>query len=160
MNGFGKPVEEPRSSPPYPLEPWYGCNRIELGPFVPPTADVVRLDRHVCFVLKAAIRKGRAYGRGKRDQPAKTRYSHSACAGYENVNDAVRHDPAMRWIVGGKAPRGARLRSARWAASLHKMRHCGSGAFDVRYTLNSGAKSNVAGCRSWFFAVCGKEAKA
>jgi hypothetical protein len=30
-----------------------------------------------------------------------------------------------------------------------KMRHCGSGAFDVRYTLNSGAKSDVAGCPSW-----------
>ena len=25
-------------------------------------------------------------------------------------------------------------------------RPCGSGAFDVRYTLNSSAKSNVAGC--------------
>ena len=29
-------------------------------------------------------------------------------AGYENVNDAerLRHYPAMRWIVGGKAPQG------------------------------------------------------
>jgi hypothetical protein len=29
-------------------------------------------------------------------------------AGYENVNDAerLRHDPAMRWLVGGKAPQG------------------------------------------------------
>jgi hypothetical protein len=29
-------------------------------------------------------------------------------AGYENVNDAerLRHDPAMRWIAGGKAPQG------------------------------------------------------
>jgi hypothetical protein len=29
-------------------------------------------------------------------------------AGYENVNDAerLRHDPAMRWIVGGMAPQG------------------------------------------------------
>ena len=43
----------------------------------------------------------------------------------------------------------ARLRQARWAASLHKMRHCGPGAFDVRLTLNSGAKSDVAGCPSW-----------
>jgi hypothetical protein len=44
--------------------------------------------------------------------PAKTRYSHIACAGYENVNDAerLRHNPAMRWIVGGKAPQAARLR--------------------------------------------------
>jgi hypothetical protein len=32
-------------------------------------------------------------------------------AGYENVNDAerLRHDPAMRWIVGSKAaPQGPR----------------------------------------------------
>src|SRR5215813_9844601 len=37
-------------------------------------------------------------------------------AGYEDVNDAerLRHDPAMRWIVGGKA---ARLRRVRWGAS-------------------------------------------
>ena len=29
-------------------------------------------------------------------------------AGYENVNDAerLRHDPAMRWIIGGKAAQG------------------------------------------------------
>jgi hypothetical protein len=40
------------------------------------------------------------------------------------------------------------------------MRRCGSGAFDVRYTLNNGAKSNVAGCPSWIWAVYGKEAKA
>src|SRR5258708_39095111 len=32
-----------------------------------------------------------------------------------------------------RRPRAARLRQARWAASLHKMRRCGSGAFDVRY---------------------------
>ena len=37
-------------------------------------------------------------------------------AGYEDVNDAerLRHDPAMRWIVGGKL-KAARLRQARWA---------------------------------------------
>jgi hypothetical protein len=31
-------------------------------------------------------------------------------AGYENVNNAerLRHDPAMRWILGGKAPPGPR----------------------------------------------------
>ena len=30
-------------------------------------------------------------------------------AGYEDVNDAerLRHDPAMRWIVGGKAAQGS-----------------------------------------------------
>ena len=40
-------------------------------------------------------------------------------AGYEDVNDAerLRHDPAMRWIVGGKAAWSARRRRARWAAS-------------------------------------------
>jgi hypothetical protein len=72
-------------------------------------------------------------------------------AGYENVNDAerLRHNPAMRWIVGGKAPQGRAASPSQMGASLHKMRHCGSGAFDVRYTLNSGAKSDVAGCPSW-----------
>jgi len=32
----------------------------------------------------------------------------SSFAGYEDVNDAecLRHDPAMRWIVGGKAAQG------------------------------------------------------
>lgn len=32
----------------------------------------------------------------------------SRLAGYEDVNDAerLRHDPAMRWIIGGKASRG------------------------------------------------------
>jgi hypothetical protein len=42
-------------------------------------------------------------------------------AGYEDVNDAerLRHDPVMRWIVGGKAAQGCGLRRARWAASRH-----------------------------------------
>src|SRR3984893_12823651 len=33
----------------------------------------------------------------------------SRLAGYEGVNDAerLRHDPAMRWIVGGKAAQGS-----------------------------------------------------
>jgi hypothetical protein len=36
-------------------------------------------------------------------------------AGYEDVNDAqrLRHDPAMRWIVGGKAALGQRHRRAK-----------------------------------------------
>jgi hypothetical protein len=40
-------------------------------------------------------------------------------AGYEGVNDAdrLRHDPAMRWIVGGKAAQGCAVSQARWAAS-------------------------------------------
>ena len=39
-------------------------------------------------------------------------------AGYEDVNDAerLRHDPAMRWVVGGKAAQ-VRLHQTRWAAS-------------------------------------------
>jgi Transposase DDE domain group 1 len=44
-------------------------------------------------------------------------------AGYENVNDAerLRHDPAMRWIVGGKAELGS-------AASASQM-----GRFETRW---------------------------
>ncbi len=40
-------------------------------------------------------------------------------AGYEDVNDAerLRHDPTMRWIVGGKAAHSNAARRARWAAS-------------------------------------------
>jgi hypothetical protein len=39
--------------------------------------------------------------------------------GYEDVNDAerLRHDPAMRWIVGGKAAKAARRRRVKWAGS-------------------------------------------
>ena len=43
-------------------------------------------------------------------------------AGYEDVNDALRlrHDPAMHWIVGGKAAApGAAHHQARWAGSRH-----------------------------------------
>ena len=45
-------------------------------------------------------------------------------AGYEDVNDAerLRHDPAMRWIVGGKASHGC-------AASPSQM-----GRFETRWT--------------------------
>lgn len=44
-------------------------------------------------------------------------------AGYEDVNDAerLRHDPAMRWIIGGKAARGC-------AASASQM-----GRFETRW---------------------------
>jgi hypothetical protein len=40
-------------------------------------------------------------------------------AGYEDVNDAerLRHDPAMRWIVGGKAAQVVQPRRARWGVS-------------------------------------------
>src|ERR1700735_4246263 len=36
-------------------------------------------------------------------------------AGYEDVNDAerLRHDPAMRWVVGGKAASGCAARGGR-----------------------------------------------
>jgi hypothetical protein len=42
-------------------------------------------------------------------------------AGYEDVNDAerVRHDPAMRWIVGGKAASGC----AAWNGGLDDSPH-------------------------------------
>jgi hypothetical protein len=51
-------------------------------------------------------------------------------AGYEDVNDAerLRHDPAMRWIVGGKAASGA-------AASPSQM-----GRFETRWLT---AKKNL-----------------
>src|SRR6202790_319745 len=41
----------------------------------------------------------------------------SRLAGYEDVNDAerLRHDPAMRWIVGGKAPSGCAPSPSRMA---------------------------------------------
>ena len=40
-------------------------------------------------------------------------------AGYEDVNDAerLRHDPAMRWIVGGEAAQSCAASPARWGAS-------------------------------------------
>jgi Transposase DDE domain group 1 len=52
-------------------------------------------------------------------------------AGYEDVNDAerLRHDPAMRWIVGGKAALGA-------AASPSQM-----GRFETRWLT---AQKNLA----------------
>jgi hypothetical protein len=39
--------------------------------------------------------------------PATVRSSSARLAGYEDVNDADRlaHDPAMRWVVGGRAVR-------------------------------------------------------
>ena len=40
-------------------------------------------------------------------------------AGYEDVNDAerLRHDPAMRWIVGGKAAQGSAASPSQMVAS-------------------------------------------
>ncbi len=59
-------------------------------------------------------------------------------AGYEDVNDAerLRHDPAMRWIVGGKAASGA-------AASPSQM-----GPFETRWLTgerNLAALANLSG---------------
>jgi hypothetical protein len=59
-------------------------------------------------------------------------------AGYEDVNDAerLRHDPAMRWIVGGKAARGR-------AASPSQM-----GRFETRWLAapgNLGALADLSG---------------
>jgi hypothetical protein len=44
-------------------------------------------------------------------------------AGYEDVNDAerLRHDPAMRWIVGGKAAHGTKF-SKRGSATCSSVR--------------------------------------
>jgi len=58
-------------------------------------------------------------------------------AGYEDVNDAerLRHDPAMRWIVGGKAALGA-------AASPSQM-----GRFEMRWLM---AEKNLFGARRSF----------
>ena len=59
-------------------------------------------------------------------------------AGYEDVNDAehLRHDPAMRWIVGGKAALGA-------AASPRQM-----GRFETRWLtaqMNLAALADLSG---------------
>jgi hypothetical protein len=62
----------------------------------------------------------------------------SRLAGYEDVNDAerLRHDPAMRWIVGGKASHGS-------AASASQM-----GRFETRWLSadkNLSALANLSG---------------
>ena len=56
-------------------------------------------------------------------------------AGYEDVNDAerLRHDPAMRWIVGGKAGKGR-------AASASQM-----GRFETRWLVAPGNLRALAG---------------
>jgi len=45
-------------------------------------------------------------------------------AGYEDVNDAerLRHDPAMRWIVGGKAAKGRAASPRRSAKHTNSFR--------------------------------------
>src|SRR5437588_10498065 len=68
-------------------------------------------------------------------------------AGYEDVNDAerLRHDPAMRWIVGGKAALGA-------TASPSQM-----GRFETRWLTaekNHSALADLSG--QWIDAVHGR----
>ena len=68
-------------------------------------------------------------------------------AGYEDVNDAerLRHDPAMRWIVGGKAASGA-------AASPSQM-----GRFETRWLTaekNLSALADLSG--QWIDRVHGR----
>jgi Transposase DDE domain group 1 len=43
-------------------------------------------------------------------------------AGYEDVNDAerLRHDPAMRWIVGGKAAQGCAASPSQMGTTSHQ----------------------------------------
>ena len=43
----------------------------------------------------------------------------------QDVNDAdrLRHDPAMRWIVGGKAAQRSAVRRVRWGASRRNPTH-------------------------------------
>ena len=68
-------------------------------------------------------------------------------AGYEDVNDAerLRHDPAMRWIIGGKAAHGR-------AASLSQM-----GRFETRWLTvkkNLSALADLSG--RWIDLVHGR----
>jgi DDE family transposase len=57
-------------------------------------------------------------------------------AGYEDVNDAerLRHDPAMRWVVGGRRLMAARPHQARWVASRR------SGSRQTRTSLRATSK--------------------
>jgi hypothetical protein len=61
-------------------------------------------------------------------------------AGYEDVNDAerLRHDPAMRWIVGGKAAQGS-------VASPSQM-----GRFETQWLM--AAAGREASCSTWIRA--------
>src|SRR5450631_2297654 len=68
-------------------------------------------------------------------------------AGYEDVNDAgrLRHDPAMRWIIGGKA-------ASRCAASASQM-----GRFETRWLTaekNLGVLADLSG--QWIDRVHGR----
>jgi len=64
-------------------------------------------------------------------------------AGYEDVNDAerLRHDPAMRWIVGGKAAQGR-------AASLSQM-----GRFETQWLTTGKNYSALADLSGYWIAT-------
>ena len=64
-------------------------------------------------------------------------------AGYEDVNDAerLRHDPAMRWVVGGKAASG-------FAASASQM-----GCFETRWLTVEEKLSALALSGQWIDKV-------
>ena len=80
-------------------------------------------------------------------------------AGYEDVNDALRlrHDPAMRWIVGGKAAQGYAASPSQmgrfetqWLAAPENF----SALTDLsgRSTLCTAAGHPVASCSTWIRA--------
>ena len=81
-------------------------------------------------------------------------------AGYEDVNDAerLRHDPAMRWIVGGKAAQGCAASPSqmgrfetRWLAAPKNL----SALADLSgqwIDLVHGRRRRVASCSTWIRA--------
>jgi hypothetical protein len=77
-------------------------------------------------------------------------------AGYEDVNDAERprHDPAMRWIVGGKAAHGCAASPSQmgrfetqWLAAPENLIATASGS-----TLCTVAARREASCSTWIRA--------
>jgi Transposase DDE domain group 1 len=66
-------------------------------------------------------------------------------AGYEDVNDAerLRHDPAMRWTVGGKAAQS----SAASPSQMGRFEKVASGS-----TLCTAEGHPVASCSTWIQA--------
>jgi Transposase DDE domain group 1 len=77
-------------------------------------------------------------------------------AGYEDVNDAerLRHDPAMRWIVGGKAAQGRAASPSQmgrfetqWLAAPENLTCLGSGSI-----LCTAAVRREASCLTWIRA--------
>ena len=81
-------------------------------------------------------------------------------AGYEDVNDAqrLRHDPAMRWIVGGEAAQVRAASPARWVVSRRSgLRHLRTSLLFPTYpasgsTLCMAAARQEASCLTWIRA--------